>query len=188
MQVLSNNGYILRPRYREGWTPSWLGTGRWHLDYEDGIDNLVRGLRNFGPSPLTAGVQPYFHVLDATDLSGEEVSIKVVTNTQHPNEIAISQYLGSKKLLEDSRNHCVPVYDVLADPCGTTNSLLVMKRLRDFNDPAFTAVGEALDFIAQTLEVRVLVSTRRFSPTHRTIRALSSSTRRAWHTGEWLLT
>ena len=34
---LVQKGYMLRPRYRPGWTPSWEGEGSAWMRYEDGI-------------------------------------------------------------------------------------------------------------------------------------------------------
>jgi hypothetical protein len=33
---LESKGYMLRPRLRPGWTPSWLSTGQDHYNCEDG--------------------------------------------------------------------------------------------------------------------------------------------------------
>ena len=38
---LLDRGLELRPRYRPGWIPSWLGTDRGPLDCEDGIAAFV---------------------------------------------------------------------------------------------------------------------------------------------------
>ena len=35
-EMLEKEGYILRPRLRPGWTPSWLQSGKSSLDCEDG--------------------------------------------------------------------------------------------------------------------------------------------------------
>ena len=32
---LESKGYMLRPRLRPGWTPSWIGTGKPRLYFED---------------------------------------------------------------------------------------------------------------------------------------------------------
>ena len=34
---LESKGYMLRPRLRPGWTPSWLSTGRRFFDCEDSV-------------------------------------------------------------------------------------------------------------------------------------------------------
>jgi hypothetical protein len=41
-QALEEAGYMLRPRYRTGWKPSWAGTNRYHRQFEDGIGLRVR--------------------------------------------------------------------------------------------------------------------------------------------------
>jgi hypothetical protein len=35
-EALEAVGYMLRPRYRPGWIPSWRGTNNFYLDVEDG--------------------------------------------------------------------------------------------------------------------------------------------------------
>lgn len=34
---LAEKGYMLRPRYRPDWVPSWKGIGDNHVFYEDGV-------------------------------------------------------------------------------------------------------------------------------------------------------
>jgi hypothetical protein len=40
-EALEQAGYMLRPRYRPGWTPSWAGTSKFYQDFEDGQSLLV---------------------------------------------------------------------------------------------------------------------------------------------------
>ena len=40
-ETLEKEGYVLRPRLRPGWTPSWLQSGKNPLDCEDGELFLV---------------------------------------------------------------------------------------------------------------------------------------------------
>ena len=35
-EALERAGYMLRPRFRPGWQPSWAGTGKPYYDFEDG--------------------------------------------------------------------------------------------------------------------------------------------------------
>ena len=35
-EALEKAGYMLRPRFRPGWRPSWTGTKKQYLDFEDG--------------------------------------------------------------------------------------------------------------------------------------------------------
>ena len=44
-EMLDKEGYVLRPRLRPGWTPSWLQSGKNPLECEDG-------------EPLPVGVSP----------------------------------------------------------------------------------------------------------------------------------
>ena len=54
-EMLEKEGYILRPRLRPGWTPSWLQSGTNPLDCEDGQ------LLPVGPTP-----NPLSHMADIT--------------------------------------------------------------------------------------------------------------------------
>jgi hypothetical protein len=35
-EALERAGYMLRPRFRPGWQPSWAGTDKTYFDFEDG--------------------------------------------------------------------------------------------------------------------------------------------------------
>lgn len=39
--ALEEAGYMLRPRYRPGWQPSWIGTSRFFVNLEDGQASAV---------------------------------------------------------------------------------------------------------------------------------------------------
>ena len=39
---LAQQGYMLRPRYRSGWKPSWEGEGKAWRRHEDGVAAKVR--------------------------------------------------------------------------------------------------------------------------------------------------
>ena len=43
-EALEQAGYMLRPRFRPGWQPSWTGTNKQFLDFEDGRSIRVRYL------------------------------------------------------------------------------------------------------------------------------------------------
>ena len=43
---LEERGYMLRPRFRPGWVPSWLGTKKYEVDCEDGQVSMVRTLNS----------------------------------------------------------------------------------------------------------------------------------------------
>ncbi|OSD07008.1 hypothetical protein PYCCODRAFT_1449738 [Trametes coccinea BRFM310] len=132
---LEQCGYMLRPRYRPGWVPSWVGTKRTQYMCEDGQD-AERG-----------------QVLDATRLvDGAIVVLKKVMVSRFPHEIEISRFLSSPALAKDPRNHCVPVYDVLSVPDNDDLKLLVMPLLHEFYSPKFLTVGEAVECCRQIIE------------------------------------
>lgn len=39
--ALEEAGYMLRPRYRPGWQPSWIGTSSFFIHFEDGRAQAV---------------------------------------------------------------------------------------------------------------------------------------------------
>lgn len=128
-----SHGYLLRARYMSDWRPSWLGT-------------------NLNPTYCEDSIMINTHnVMDATRQRDVFlVAIKVAPiNTA---EIAIASFLSSPRLLEDPRNHCVPLLEVIHDAVDSTMSFMVMPYLRPFDDPYFCAIGEVVDFVRQSLE------------------------------------
>ena len=95
--------------------------------------------------------------MDATQTKegGVKVVLKAINNGEHPNEVAILKLFSSVELRDDAKNHCVPVYDILADTVKPSFSSVVMTSMRPFDNPDFVAIGEVLDFVEQTLEVGV---------------------------------
>jgi len=76
----------------------------------------------------------------------------------HPTERDLAKYLSSEALLKDTRNHCIPVLDVLR-PLGDDNDeleLLVMPYLRPLQTPRFDTVGEVVQCVSDLLEVSLL--------------------------------
>jgi hypothetical protein len=43
-EALERAGYMLRPRYRPGWKPSWEGTKKFYFQCEDGQNAGVRDI------------------------------------------------------------------------------------------------------------------------------------------------
>jgi len=130
---LQRKGYRLRSRYGPGWKPSWLGTNR----VPDFCEDSIRLIHD--------------HVLDAVRSKDENlVSIKEVSTTT--KEVEISQLLTTEEASRNPMNHCVPILDVFVDPVEPEKVLMVMPYLRPFNRPEFSAIGEVVDFMRQTLE------------------------------------
>ncbi|TBU31675.1 hypothetical protein BD311DRAFT_752237 [Dichomitus squalens] len=132
---LQERGYMLRPRYRPDWTPSWENGKGTFFDYEDG-HRISRA-----------------DVLDATRLLDDTmVGLKRVRQTDHPYEVEIAKFLSSEPLASDPKNHSVPVHEVLDVPDDDDLKVLVMPLLRPFFDPRFLTVGEAIEFFRQCFE------------------------------------
>lgn len=151
---LEQRGYLLRPRYRPGWVPSWINTDRSYLFCEDGRNIIVRA---YIPSPTSWQLSlpsQRGHVLDATRVAdGIPLTLKRILTSRHPHEVEISRYLSSEPLASDPKNHCVPILEVLEVPNEPSLRILVMPLLRKFNDPTFLTVGEAIEFFRQVFEV-----------------------------------
>ncbi|OSX65916.1 hypothetical protein POSPLADRAFT_1177373 [Postia placenta MAD-698-R-SB12] len=133
-QWLEQCGYLLRPRYKPEWVPSWRGTKKHFRDCEDGL------------------VLEHPTIIDATRVSdGALVSLKKISTSVHPYEVEIGQYLCSEELIADPNNHCIPLYDVLQDPDEENVTIVVMPLLRECDDPEFKTVGEVVEFIQQLI-------------------------------------
>jgi len=132
---LEEKGYMLRPRYRPDWKPSWEGTTKIWYECEDGLAILNSDL------------------IDAVRISDQKmVMLKQVSLSLHPYETEIAQFFSSQPLASDPRNHCVPVYETLQDPTDNDCLILVMPFLRLYNDPPFGTVGEAVEGFRQIFE------------------------------------
>ncbi|KAI0054404.1 hypothetical protein BV25DRAFT_1866421, partial [Artomyces pyxidatus] len=131
---LESKGYMLRPRLRPGWIPSWRTNGKDPEYCED------------------AHVLPFRNVLvDATRISdGKLVYIKRVKTGDQ--ELAIALFLQAGSLRDDPRNHSVPILDVFPDLNHEGHSYIVMPFLQLMDRPEFTSIGEIVDFADQILE------------------------------------
>jgi len=132
---LEEHGYMLRPRYRPDWKPSWEGTNKSDSLCEDGRRLL------------------HPHILDATRMSdGTVVTLKKIDNSVHQYEVEIAQMFRQEPAKSDPRNHCVQIIEVLQDPKEEGASIIVMPFLKTYDEPRFQTVGEAVEFFRQTLE------------------------------------
>ncbi|THH28987.1 hypothetical protein EUX98_g5199 [Antrodiella citrinella] len=131
-KFLESKGYMLRPRYHQGWKPSWEGTGKEKAQCEDSI-----------PLPLRK------NLIDATRTSDNKlVYIKRVEPDDVETRIALM--LSSDDARRDPRNHAVPVLDHFENDADS--AYLVMPLLRALDDPPFLRVGDMLEFCDQVLE------------------------------------
>ncbi|EPQ57119.1 hypothetical protein GLOTRDRAFT_127494 [Gloeophyllum trabeum ATCC 11539] len=132
---LQERGYMLRPRFRPEWVPSWKTTNKSPIDCED--SNMLW----------------YSHLMDATRISdGALVGLKRVYKSIHPHEVEISMFLLSDELKSDPRNHTAPIYEVLQVPDDEDAVLIVMPFFRKYDSPRFDTVGEVIACIRQILQ------------------------------------
>ncbi|KAL4242881.1 hypothetical protein ABKN59_011627 [Abortiporus biennis] len=131
---LQEQGYMLRPRYRPRWKPSFTLDDDVY-DFEDG-------------APIINDA-----VLDATRMSTNElVMLKRVSQKVHPHEVELTRYFSEEPLRSDPRNHCVHLLDVLDVPDHPDFKIMVFPLLRTYNNPKFETIGEALEFFRQVFE------------------------------------
>ncbi|KAJ3551171.1 hypothetical protein NM688_g4863 [Phlebia brevispora] len=134
-QWLGEMGYMLRPRYRPGWKPSWEGKKIDASDCEDAVS-----LR-------------YGALMDATRTAdGKVVMLKKVVDTTHPYELEVNRLFSTEPIASHPKNHCAFVYEFLDVPGEDHVHIIVMPLLRAFNKPSFRTVGEAVDFFQQVFE------------------------------------
>jgi len=131
---LQSKGYILRPRLRPDWTPSWIEGKTHRLFCEDAILSPSR------PS-----------LMDARRIS-DNAMVYIKRMKTDCNEVKIATFLTSGAISQDPRNHCVPILDVFQDSDDSTLTYVVMPFLRGMDSPPFSLVVEVMDFIDQILE------------------------------------
>ncbi|KAF8165784.1 kinase-like domain-containing protein [Crassisporium funariophilum] len=128
-----DKGFELWERYRPGWIPSWLASGKDESLCEDGLTRM------------------FIHIIDARRRSdGLGVVIKMVYRRKQEGDIL--RYLSSPQLLLDTTNHTVRVLGIFQDPYNPEIEHLVMPVLRRYDSPEFGAIGEVVDFVTQVLE------------------------------------
>ncbi|KAK6971552.1 kinase domain-containing protein [Favolaschia claudopus] len=121
-------GLKLRPRYSPDWSPSWMRPpGQMQEDF-------------FGSFKMDA--------LDAIRVHDNEKVVLKWVETES-DERKILEFLWS---IEDSRNHTIPVLNVIPLPPDQKFSVLVMPYTRRFNHPAFHCRGEFVEAMQQLLE------------------------------------
>ncbi|KIJ43815.1 hypothetical protein M422DRAFT_228875 [Sphaerobolus stellatus SS14] len=126
---LESRGYMLRPRYRPGGGPN----------KEKVQDGKLRK----------------HTTMDATKISdGFPVIMKILCHSKDSSELELrlNVLFSTEPLASNPKNHCVKVLEVLEVPDYEDLVLLVMPRLRIYNDPPFQTIGEGLHFIHQLFE------------------------------------
>jgi hypothetical protein len=101
---------------------------------------------------LTQNITLQFsHLLDASREDGSLVMLKRISVSRHPYEAEIGQLFSSEPLTSDTKNCCVPFYDVLRIPDDDDGVILVMPLLYEVECPPFETVGEVVEFFARSL-------------------------------------
>lgn len=128
-EFLEAHGYMLRPRYRPGWTPSWRGKPAPEvLDAEDAFSLPVSRLA-LGRCVLliqSRSLKLRTKVMDATRTSdGTLVYIKRLRSDSE--ELQILSFLNSDTMRQDPRNHCIHLLDVLQDSSDPDTSFSTLR-------------------------------------------------------------
>ncbi|KAJ7147612.1 hypothetical protein C8R43DRAFT_889589 [Mycena crocata] len=131
-QWLETCGYMLRPRFRPGWRPSWIAQGC------SGSPLLSED----GRYSLSANVIDAIRVKD-----GLAVVLKKLkrSSPDSATETKIGLYFSTPPQASHPWNHCIPTYEVLHVPDDDEHELVVMPALRRFTSPRFDTVGEVVE-------------------------------------------
>lgn len=79
--------------------------------------------------------------------------LKKISKRNNPEEIRILEFFSQQEIAADTRNHCIPLIATLSPSGDDDCAIYVMPILRQYDDPPFNSVGEAVDFLRQILEV-----------------------------------
>ncbi|KAI0040925.1 hypothetical protein FA95DRAFT_1646111, partial [Auriscalpium vulgare] len=127
-------GYTLRPRYyadRKFSGPRWKLPRSW---FEDGQKSL---------SPV---------VIDATRISdGKQVFLKRLGDHKTPEEIETTKLFSSDEYRRNPNNHCLPLVETKRLE-ELSMTLVVLPRMRPYNNPRFRTFGEVVAFATQIIE------------------------------------
>ncbi|KAH7340838.1 hypothetical protein B0J17DRAFT_653028 [Rhizoctonia solani] len=123
---LGSNGFILRPRLRQGWQPSWRETGDDPSRHEDSIRITELGIMD---------------AIRASD--GAQVVLKAVRSVPATTATPLGQ---PDELGILNRLHAPPYTSHIA-----IMRIAVLPLLRVHDDPPFVNVGEAVEFMKQLL-------------------------------------
>lgn len=159
---LQSKGYMLRPRFRVGWTPSWLnGTSSTSLSRcEDTIRHTVRPYFSFDlvrgvyvsyicPSiqkPARSVVMDAIRIHDGCPVLLKRFDLQINGRT----ELEINTLLSSEPFKSDPRNPALPMLEVVDAP---DQCFMVFPLGQYLYSMKLNTIGEGLDFVEQTLEV-----------------------------------
>jgi hypothetical protein len=125
---------MLRPRYHQGWKPSWVGTNKFYLRCEDRQPQRVSAYTFLSRNCLDS-VQRHL-IMDATRISdGKTVILKRLLEREGPYELQMNRLFSSDPLVSNPRNRCARFLDVIELP--NDSPIMVHSHLRPFYDPPF---------------------------------------------------
>ncbi|KAJ3722150.1 kinase-like domain-containing protein [Lentinula guzmanii] len=134
-EYLRERGYMMRPRYRPGWKPSY--------------DQDLRGIYK-GMFAEDSQIMVHSAIMDARRISDSlVVAMKRVKISTSEDQIAT--LFSDDAHNSDPHNHCVRIIEVLPVSEGN-EKILVMAWMREVMDPRFRTVGEAVQFLKEMVE------------------------------------
>ncbi|KAJ3966643.1 kinase-like domain-containing protein [Lentinula raphanica] len=133
-EYFKDHGYMMRPRYRPGWKPSYNPEKVFEkLDAEDGQE-MIHG-----------------DVMDALRMSDSlVVALKLVKVST--GETRMATFFSNDTNNHNPRNHCVRILEVLPLPDEDDKKILVMTWMRPIMDPRFRTIGEGVQFFKEMIE------------------------------------
>ncbi|KAA1476395.1 kinase-like protein [Dentipellis sp. KUC8613] len=139
---LQSQGYLLRPRFKPGWIPSWQPeAGGKEIDMDTREDSIPHENVNAATT------------IDAFRISdGLHVCLKrIPCRAEDSSELSITQFLSQPEQRKDARNHAVPLLDIIRAP---DHCFLVLPFYRTLvsRKGRLDTVKEGFDLLYQTLE------------------------------------
>ncbi|KAJ6502021.1 kinase-like domain-containing protein [Mycena sanguinolenta] len=134
---LKDCGFLLRPRFQEGWTP----------------DPSLERVKARRQEEYQTWGNPM--VMDATVIAdGSLVMMKRIDPEPFilSQELDIATWFSAEPQRSDPANHCVPILRVLSDPKEPEWAIIVMPLLRKYGKPRFDTIGEAVEFFRQIFQ------------------------------------
>ncbi|KAJ3824527.1 hypothetical protein F5880DRAFT_367262 [Lentinula raphanica] len=134
-----SKGYLLRPRYRPDWIPSWIGSSEFPLMFED-----------YQTQPLIP-----FNIDAIRVADGTPVMLRLADPPLMSDELKIGHLVSSGDMQSDPRNHCIPIYETIEMPEARDDGrkcIVVMPYLVPWDRVEFQTVGEVVDFCSQVFE------------------------------------
>jgi len=138
-EFLKEHGYMMRPRYRPDWKPSYpiKDDSYKYLRFEDGQEMV------------------HAYIMDAIRMSDSSVvAMKHVRPSQHSgsSEIAVATLFSNDEHQSEEQNHCIRTLEVLPVPGSDEEKILIIPWMRKVDDPKFRTIGEVLQFFKEMIE------------------------------------